>query len=131
MANVLFGVDGAAIIHEAMSAGLLALTLTKYVTGTRTPGALTAGTNPVGTAYTGKGFTDEYKDGAIDGTFIQRGDRMIVIIANSLSSAVSPEPSDDILIEGATYRIVDEAGDKGGVRRDPFGATYTCQVRLK
>lgn len=120
----IFKADIAGKINKALGNLVFDLTLTKVETGTRTPGALTGGTNPTETGHTVKGFVDEYKDYQIDGTLIQRGDRKVVILGGSLSSGVIPEPGDKITAEGQTRTIVED-----GVKRDPAGATYTCQVR--
>ena len=120
----IFKADIAGKINKALGNLVFDLTLTKVEPGTRTPGALTGGTNPTETGHTVKGFVDEYKDYQIDGTLIQRGDRKVVILGGSLSSGVIPEPGDKITAEGETRTIVED-----GVKRDPAGATYTCQVR--
>ncbi len=120
----IFKADIAGEIHKELKTLVFDITLTKVEPGTRTPGALTGGTNPVETGYTVKGFVDEYQDRHIDGTLIQRGDRKIVILGASLPSGTVPEPSDKITAEGETRTIVED-----GVKRDPAGATYTCQVR--
>lgn len=123
MPNI-FGEDIAGKIYQALKNKVFDITLTKVELGTRTPGSLTSGTNPTETAHTVKGFVDEYQDRHIDGTLIQRGDRKIVILGGSLPSGVVPEPSDKITAEGETRAIVED-----GVKRDPAGATYLCQVR--
>jgi len=120
----IFKADIAGKINKALGNLVFDLTLTKVEPGTRTPGTLTGGTNPTETGHTVKGFVDEYKDYQIDGTLIQRGDRKVVILGGSLSSGVIPEPGDKITAEGETRTIVED-----GVKRDPAGATYTCQVR--
>lgn len=120
----IFGVDIAGKIHEAFKDKVFDVTLTKVEPGTRTPGALTGGTNPTTVGHTVKGFVDMYLDTEIDGTLVHRGDRKVVIFGASLSSGVVPEPADRITAEGWTKQIVEE-----GVKRDPAGATYICQVR--
>jgi fructose-1-phosphate kinase PfkB-like protein len=120
----IFGEDIAGKIYQGLKGKVFDITLTKVEPGTRTPGSLTGGTNPVETAHTVKGFVDHYQDRHIDGTLIQRGDRKIIILGGSLPSGVVPEPSDKLTAEGETRAIVED-----GVTRDPAGATYTCQVR--
>lgn len=117
----LFGVDFKEEIRAAFAGQLVPLTLTVRTPGTRTPGALTAGTNPDETAVAGEGFLDSYREGQIDGTRIQTGDRKVLIIAGTIGTNV-PKPSDRITIESQTYSVV-------RVDRDPAEATYTCQVR--
>jgi len=64
----------------------------------------------------------DYRAGQIDGTLIQKGDRKVLLIAESGSAALVPSSGDRITVEGATYFIV-------SVGRDPAVATYPCQVR--
>lgn len=111
------------LINKAMGKLLLEGTLTKVSRSTRTPGSLTSGPSKTETPYTFRGFYEEYRDGVIDGALIKDGDRKVIILSNSLSSAVVPEKGDTITLEGETRTIT------GEVKRDPAGATYRCQVR--
>ena len=110
-------------VRKALGPLVFDITLKKVITGTR-GSDLTAGTNPTTGTHTVKGFVDTYRDSQIDGTLIKSTDRKIVILGDSLLSGVEPEPSDTITAEGSELTIV-----PGGVRRDPAGATYTCQCR--
>lgn len=125
--STLFAVDGvdiAKLIDENLSPRLLDATLVKVTAGTRTPGSLTAGTNSTTVNHACKGFIEDYKSDRVDGTVIQFGDRMVILVANSISSGtVEPVGQDQVIIEGDTYRIVN-------VERDPAAATYTCQARI-
>ena len=118
----LFGVDIAKEINKGLGPGLPDATLTIVTPGTRTGGALTDGTNPTTTTHAAKGFMDDYEDFQIDGTIIQRGDRMVVLLGDSIADGVIPAPGDRVTIEGEEFNIVN-------VKRDPAGATYTCQAR--
>ena len=118
----LFGVDIAGIVAQSIGPGVLPTVLTKVTPGTRTPGDLTGGTNPTTTDYSARGFLDDYRDFQIDGTIIQRGDRIALLIGDTIASSQVPEPGDKITVEGATYNVVN-------VKRDPAAATYECQVR--
>lgn len=129
----LFGADIAGAIFDALGNDVLDATLTRRntaLTGARDPAELTAGRTTFDvseaetTAWSCKGFVDHYRDGQIDGTLIQRGDRKIVLLGKSLPDDIDPEPGMLITIEGAQWRIIE-----GGVMRDPAGATFTCQVR--
>jgi hypothetical protein len=122
MGNKLFGVDIAGIIHGAMSSGLLPATLTHRTPGVRGADS-TAGTQPNETTHTCRGFIDDYKKGEVDGTLVLVGDKKILLIGDSISPAVVPEPGDAITIEGEDYRITNP------VERDPAAATYVCQGR--
>ncbi len=117
----LFGTDIAGEIQRAFAGQLVPLTFTSRTPGTRTTGALTAGTNPTETSGAGEGIIDDYQEREIDGTRVETGDKKILIIGNTILPLV-PKPGDDVTIEGATYRVV-------RVGRDPAAATYTCQVR--
>ena len=118
----IFKADIAGEIYMGFKGLVFDITLTKVAPGTRTPGTLTGGTNPVETDYTGRGFTDDYEDYQIDGTIIQRGDRKVVIFGASLPSGIIPTPNDKTTAESVERVIVN-------VERDPAGATYLCQVR--
>lgn len=118
----LFGVDIAAIIDSAMSGGLLDATLHSVTPGTRTPGDPTSGTQPTEVARSCKGMVDDYTDGQIDGMLVQVGDRIVLLIGNSIDGLAVPEPGDGVTIEGVRYFVV-------RVKRDPAAATYVCQAR--
>ena len=127
--NNLFGVDIAGIIHANISPGVLALTLTKSTPGTRTPGSLTAGTNPTEVITPGRGFIEDRQDSRRSNpdrpsnSQTERTDRAVIIIGNSLAGGtVVPAAGDTIGIEGESLVIV-------RVKRDPDKATYTCSVR--
>lgn len=124
MGQELFGIDVSGLIHEAMSDGLVALTLTHYSVGTRDSSDPTAGTNETSTSHSGKGFRESYRDSQVDGTLIEKGDRKISIIGDSITPTVVPAPGDEITIQGETLRIVE-----GGVSTDPASAVYVCQTR--
>lgn len=130
MGNPLFGIDIAQLVADNIGPGVLPLTLVKREPGSRTPGSLSAGTNPTTTSHTGRGFISDYSEvqigqqagGGEGRTLVQRGDRRVIILGNTLSPAAVPEPGDRVTIEGDEYSIVN-------VMRDPAAATYTCQVR--
>lgn len=110
-----------AVAKASARAGLdLPATLIKYTTGTRTTGAVSAGTNPTAASYTARGWIADYATNRIDGTIIKIGDQRISLLAATLS--VTPEPTDIITIAGASYRVIN-------VSRDPATAVYQCQAR--
>lgn len=123
MGNKLFGVNIAKLIHQNMSKGLLEATLTKVTLGARTSGSLTGGKAKTEATYSCRGFVEDYRDSQIDGTIVEKGDRMIVLIGDSIADGAVPAVDDKVTIEGRTYTIV------GPVKRDPAAATYTLQVR--
>ncbi len=122
MGNKLFGVDIAALLKKNMATGLLPVKLIKETPGARDAANLTAGQPLVPKSYNCRGFTEEYKLSEVDGTTIQRGDKKILILGDTLPKGILPVANDRVECEKITYVIV-------GVGRDPAAATYTCQVR--
>lgn len=110
------------VINQAMGKLLLNGTLTKVTRGSRTPGSLAEGPGKTTTAYTFKGFFEDYSEGSVDGALVKDGDRKVMMLADSLSSPVVPDIGDSITLEGQTRSII-------RIKRDPAGATYVCQVR--
>ena len=120
MGNKLFGVDISGIINQNIGPGVLAATLTKYTSGTRTTGQLTGGTNPTSEAYSCRGFIDRQADRTSEGTLVDNGTVLILLVGDSISGgAISPSTEDHIAIEGTTYAIK-------VIDRDPAAATYEC-----
>ena len=96
-------------------------TLIKVTTGTRTPGSLTAGTNPTTASYAAKGWLDDFDNREIDGTIIIQGDRKIMLLGASIAGGQTPAPDDEVVIGGAKYRL-------RHVTSDPANAVYICQT---
>ena len=116
----LFGVDIKAIVGQVTNNQLLTGTLTKVVESSRDLEDLTAGPINVETAYNFQGIIEDYDDKYISSTLVQAGDRKVLIIAASITTA--PEIGDKITMDGIEYDVAD-------VKTDPAKATYTCQVR--
>lgn len=126
MGNKLFGVDIAKLIKDNIGPGVLDATLTTVTEGTRTPSDATAGTNPTETAYPCKGFIDSQMVRFRNGTLVQNGNKVVVLIGDTINSGnTAPKPGDKITIESTVYLIPDD----GTIDRDPAAATYTCEVR--
>jgi hypothetical protein len=122
MGNRLFGVDIAAILKQSLASGLLPVKLIKEIPGAR--GAdLTDGQVLTPRSYNCRGFTEEYKLREIDGTNVQRGDKKVLILGDTLPSGIVPQLNDRIECERIIYTI------SGVPSRDPAAATYVCQVR--
>lgn len=125
MGNKLFGIDVSGIINKEIGNRLTdtaqAATFIKVTPGTRT-GNNTGGTNPTETNSTCKGFIDTQGKVSVDGTLVEDGDVVIVLIGDSISPAAVPESEDKVTIESVTYRIK-------VVDRDPAAATYTMICR--
>lgn len=122
MGNRLFGVDISGAIKKHVGPGVLAATLERRAPGTRTTGALTAGTQPTSTTHTARGYTEEYAEGQIDGTRVRVGDRIVALVGDSITPYVIPRPEDSVTISGRTYKIV-------RVTADPANAVFRCQAR--
>lgn len=120
----LFGINIAKLISDNLGAGLLPATLTKATPGTRTTGAVTAGTNPTSTSFACRGIIDTQKVKGADG--IKRGAVKILLLGQTIAGGtVAPEPGDRVTIEGRTYRI----GQDAAIDRDPAGATFTFEAQ--
>jgi len=122
MGNKLFGVDIAGIINKEIGPGVNDATLIKVAKGTRTPGSLTAGTNPTGTSHACKGFLDQLKRKHIENTLVEDSDQLIALVGDSIADGQVPTPSDRITIRGTTYNII-------VVDVDPADALYECVCR--
>ena len=119
----LFGVDIAQILNDAISSGLLDLTVIELVDSVLDPSDPTAAPTRTPINHIGKGILSDFSDFHREDTTILDGDRKITIIANSLVPFIKPIPGFRITISGQTYDIV------GPVETDPAEATFVCQVR--
>jgi hypothetical protein len=118
----LFGIDIAREVYDGIrSAGnVVAMSLVRVTPGTRTTGALTAGTNPSSTTYSCRGFktSRRRKDpGSTTSDLVS----VVAILGASLPSGVEPRPNDKVVFEGATYIV-------NRVRTDPADALWECEV---
>ena len=120
----LFGIDIAKIVNDEIqkAGGVLDATLIKVTPGKRSASDPTGGVKPTNQPRRAKGFIADYNKRQIDGTIVQSGDRMVILLGASIQGNAIPEPADRIEIEDASYQVV-------RVKRDPAAATYTCQVR--
>lgn len=116
-----FGVDIKSVIAATFKGQLAVGTLTKVALDVRDPDNLTQPYRTE-TSYTFDGTIEDYTESQMAGTSIQVGDRKVIVLAGTLSSPVVPAPNDKITMESSVYKIV-------AIKRDPAGATYTCQVR--
>lgn len=118
-----FGVDIAKTIKDNLGPSLLDATLTKVVnTGVNaadpTGAPLTSSTD-----YSCKGFIDSQERRAFDGTLIQDGTRVVVLLGDTISGGtVEPTTADKVTIESTVFSIEQ-------VDRDPDAATWTLTVR--
>jgi len=97
-------------------------TLIKVTDGTRTPGALSAGTNPTQQSFNAQGIEQNLLGLQIRGTLITGVNAAIRLLGATIDGGQVPVPGDKIAIAGRTYTIVEK-----GVSRDPASASYLCQ----
>lgn len=109
-------VDGAGLTKPA--------TLIKVTAGTRTPGAVSAGTNPTTASYSAKGIEQNIISLQLAGTLINGANAAIRLFGASIQGGQVPAPGNRITISGKTYTIVAE-----GVSRDAAGVCYVCQCK--
>lgn len=83
-------------------------TLIRSVAGTRTPGALSSGTNPTTTSYACKGFVSTERKDKIGETLVESTDRVVCILGASLP--VRPSANDRVTIDGKTQPVIDLEG---------------------
>lgn len=121
MGNILFGIDIAKIVDQNISAGLLDATLHSFTYGDRDPENPGLGIPRVEVSTACKGVLTFYDDKDIDGTLVKRGDRLVLLIGETLGGVV-PVEENDVTIEGRRYHVIE-------VRRDPAAATFSLQVR--
>lgn len=122
MGNNLFNQDIAGQLNKHMGPLLPTMRLLKIVPGSRDATDPTAGTSPVTRPFYCKGILDSYRASQIDETIVKQGDRIAMILGDSLPMGVVPEPNDKVEAEGRKFTVV-------AVERDPDAATYSCQVR--
>ena len=118
---VMDGLDQADMLKPA--------TLIKIAPGTRTPGAISAGTNPTTTSYAVKAVPGSLTGMRIQGLLISGVDRVIKILGASLPAGVTPVPGDKITMDGATVVIVGDSGGNQAVVADAARAAWVCQCR--
>lgn len=116
--------DMAKLIGNGMKAAGMtrAATLTVITPGTRTPGALSAGTNPTEADAAARGIVVRWRRLMLNATTVQATDRVVLLFGSTIAGGATPKVGDKITIEGVTSRIVD-------IERDPAAATYTCLTR--
>ena len=122
----LFGIDIAGLVNEHVSSGLLpTLVQFKELEAVDPDNPLRNRVKVLNAGLNGRGVVETYKAYDIDGTIIKAGDRRVLLIVKSFPLNMPvPYTGCRITIEGESLTIV------GDVKRDPAGATYTCQVRV-
>lgn len=128
MGNVLFGVDIAGIIADAMGDGLLPVTITREVKGARTPGNLTGGRASAPVEFECVGFWDDINPGSVPaGTELEVTDRKLVLIGDTVQPGGLPLRNDACTVH-------EEAGPVTlycvqPLSRDPAAAVYSYLCR--
>ena len=97
-------------------------TLIKVTAGARTPGALSAGTNPTEASFACKGFVPKRTATKIANTLIEQNDRVVAILGATIAGSQVPTSNDKITIDGETLRIM-------AVKTDGAKAVYTLLAR--
>lgn len=100
----------------------MAATLTKVTTGTRTPGSVTAGTNPTEASFSALGFLPNVRKSKIGETLVEQGDRIVALFGKSIAGGQVPDTEDKVTIDGVTTRVVD-------AEVDAAKAVYTLLTR--
>lgn len=116
------GVDIAKILNKAMGPLVNEGKLTRVTQTTRKAGESTQGRRPSDQVFPCRGFFDTTEKTQIGGTLVEQGDRVALVLGDSLPTGVTPKPNDEIEFES-------ERGKVAAVGRDPASATYECLVR--
>lgn len=120
----LFGQDISGAVKRAMAAGLPRATLRRPALSAADPALPAAPPRVAYRSFPCRGFEDEAATVRRSGTAVRAGERVVVLIGDTLPRSVRPQPGDLIVLLGETLEIV---GD--GVSADPALATYTCVCR--
>lgn len=120
----LFGVDISGAVKRSMASGLPQATLRKPAYSAIDPADPTGAPSVSYRSYPCRGFEDSADDVRRSGTAVRAGERVVLLIGDTLPTGIRPAPGDRITILGETLEIV---GD--GVSADPARATYTCVCR--
>lgn len=119
MGKNLFGQNISGKILAALGGSLLPATLHSITAGTRTPGNLSGGTNPTEVPHSCRGMIDSQSRESINGTLVQAGNIVILLLGDSIDGGNTPPAvTDAVTIEGTRYNIL-------AIDRDPDAATYT------
>lgn len=101
-------------------------TLVRTVPGTRTPGALTSGTNPTTVSYPCTARMGSRTSTSVAGAALVRVQTpTVVILRASLPADVRPKVGDKVIRNGVTYAVTTD----GVTSRGGDEAVYECAVR--
>lgn len=114
---------------NSVDVGLQSATLIKLTPGTRTPGALSAGTNPTSTSYACSALIEVLSINDVPTTIIEANDRKIGILGASLAAGIIPGSNDRVTMKDLdgttkTFRLI------AAVSGDGVGAMYEFVARV-
>lgn len=118
----IFGIDVAELVNEHIAPGLNAGSIIRKTTTRNVD-------NPSQVDITSTSSTCKLVEVQNKQEFLSRGlkvgeAKIYLIVANSISPIIVPEPGDQVVFNGVTLNIT-----AGGVEADPAGATYTVVCR--
>lgn len=130
MGNVIFGVDIAGIIADALGDAVLEVTIARDVRGPRQAGNLTGGRASVSVTFDCMGFWEDISPGGVrPGIEVEATDRKLVLIGDTVPVGGFPLRND-------LCTVHEEAGDVSlycvqQLSRDPAAAVfqYLCRDR--
>lgn len=119
----LFGLNVARIVNDSIrdAGDLRPVVITKKTPGTRTPGNLTAGTNPQSESHSARGFLSGLERLRPE-TIVEDATALVVVLAASVQAGAEPEVGDLVAVDGGTVRRILR------VEADPAKAAFRCQV---
>lgn len=115
----IFGVDLAGQLNAAFTGQVFPVVLNRVTTADDPNDS----TNQIKTRtpHNGQGFVETRNINNRGGGLTRQTMRVISIFGSSLPVAITPQPSDEITINGTTSVII-----PNGVTTDPAGAIYEC-----
>ena len=119
-----FGVDIAKELNDALGPGFPDATLVVRTLGAEDPTDLSGGRPITDTPHACKAILENFSQQRFQSGVIREGNRVVLILGDSLPSGVVPKSEDRVIAEGETLHLT------GPVIRDPAGATYICEVRV-
>lgn len=114
----------AKLVRKGMKQAKMTMTATliKVTAGTRTPGAVTAGTNATEASFAAQGFLPNVRKSKIGDTLVEQGDRIVALFGKSIASGQVPDTDDKVTIDSVTTRVID-------MEVDAAKAVYTLLTR--
>lgn len=121
LSSILEGELAATISEALIDANIpFDITINRTVPGEPDPETPWIPGEPTVTAYSCKGFIENYREDFIAGGVVQSDDVKVVVLATTLS--IDPDLSDTVTARGITYSII-------SISPDPAIATIALQAR--